>query len=225
MHNDITDIDGFNQDTRNFLEIKCSGMTFEDLRNAIEEIEVRNILKSKMPKFNTQLYAFVYDKLIDFPSFPFTHSHVTGKIIGYVHDFCNWQVRENKTEISVFAHNLFRFDAFFFFKGFQAMTWGTKDINIGNSNLTHISFANINGGEVKLTDTLKYYQKSLPQLASTLSEKENKSVKKITRSVFKTARLLFRNIEVFRSKTKRETLRHYCRQKRYYSLRKNNRSK
>ena len=127
-----------------------------------------------MPKFNTQLYAFVYDKLIDFPSSDLAfdtittnnffrnvhrmikfkvhlhHSHVTGKVIGYVHDFCNWQVRENKTEISVFAHNLFRFDAFFFFKGFQAMTWGTKDINIGSSNLTHINFANINGGEVKI---------------------------------------------------------------------------
>ena len=114
---------------------------------------------------------------------------------------------------------------FFFFKGFQATTWGTKDINIGGSNLTHINFANINGSEVKLIDTLKYYQKSLAQLASTLSEKEKESVKKINRSVFKTTRLVFRNMEVFRSKTKRETLRHYCRRKRYYSLRKNNRSK
>ena len=108
------------------------------------------------------------------------HSHVTGKIIGYAHDFCNWQVRENKTEISIFAHDLFGFDAFFFFKGFQATTRGTKDINIGSSNLTHINFVNINGGEVKLIDTLKYYQKSLAQLASTLSEKEKKSVKELT---------------------------------------------
>ena len=144
-HNDITDIDEFNQDTRNFLEIKCSRMTFEDLRNAIEEIEVKNIPKSKMPKFNTQLYAFVYDKLIDFPSSDLAfdtittnnffrnvhrmikfkvhlhHSHVTGKIIGYAHDFCNWQVRENKTEISIFAHNLFGFDAFFSLKDFRQL--------------------------------------------------------------------------------------------------------
>ena len=28
-----------------------------------------------------------------------------GKIIRYVHDFCNWRVRENKTELSCIAHN------------------------------------------------------------------------------------------------------------------------
>ena len=137
-HNDIIDLDEFNQDTRNFLEIKCSGMTFQDLRNAVEETEVKNIPKSKIPKFNTQLYAFVYDTQIDFPSSDLAfdtittnnvfrnvhrmikfkvhlhHSHVTGKIVGYAHDFCSWQVRENKTEISIFAGNLFGFDAFFF---------------------------------------------------------------------------------------------------------------
>ena len=26
----------------------------------------------------------------------FRHSHVTGKIYGYAHDFCNWKVRENQ---------------------------------------------------------------------------------------------------------------------------------
>ena len=29
------------------------------------------------------------------------HSHVTGEIIGYVHDFCNWVVRENSEVISL----------------------------------------------------------------------------------------------------------------------------
>ena len=47
------------------------------------------------------------------------YSHVTEKIIGYIHDFCNWQVRENKTEISIFAHNLFGFNAFFSLKDFR----------------------------------------------------------------------------------------------------------
>ena len=40
-HNDITDIDQFNQDRRDFLEIKCSGMIFEDLRNAETECQNR----------------------------------------------------------------------------------------------------------------------------------------------------------------------------------------
>ena len=27
------------------------------------------------------------------------HSHITGKILGYTDDFCNWNVRENKSMI------------------------------------------------------------------------------------------------------------------------------
>ena len=67
------------------------------------------------------------------------HSHTTGKILGYTHDFCNWIVRENKTEIPMIAHNLFGFDMFFFIKGYQTTAWGTKDLNFGRINLTHIN--------------------------------------------------------------------------------------
>ena len=42
------------------------------------------------------------------------HSHISGEIIGYAHSFSNAKVRENKYEITVVAHNLFRFDFFFF---------------------------------------------------------------------------------------------------------------
>ena len=35
------------------------------------------------------------------------HSHVTGKVIGYAHDFCNKKIRENHNLIPAFAHNLF----------------------------------------------------------------------------------------------------------------------
>ena len=40
------------------------------------------------------------------------HSHITGKIIGYAHNFCNLRCKENYYTISVFAHNL---DLIFFF--------------------------------------------------------------------------------------------------------------
>ena len=72
-----------------------------------------------------------------------------------------------------------------FFKGFQATTWGTKDVSIGASNLTHINYANINGGKLKCIDTLKYYQKSLGQLADTLSHKEREAVKKVSEQFLK----------------------------------------
>ena len=49
------------------------------------------------------------------------HSHVTGKIIGYVHNFCNLRCKENYYTIPVFAHNQFRFDFFFFFFFLKAL--------------------------------------------------------------------------------------------------------
>ena len=67
---------------------------------------------------------------------------------------------------------------FFLLKGFRATAWSTKHINIGGTNLTNINFANI-GGEAKFIDTLKYYQKSLWQLAATLSVNEKLAVKKV----------------------------------------------
>ena len=45
--------------------------------------------------------------------------------------------------------------------------------------MTNIKFADI-GSEVKFIDTLKYYQKSLRELASILTEEEIESVKKLT---------------------------------------------
>ena len=108
-----------------------------------QEIEIENLVKGKIPKFNLQLYAFVSDNLIQFPVSDLSfdtiitnnffrnvhrllklkahlhHPHITGEIYretyDYVHDFCNWQVRENKTEISILSHNFFGFDAFYFF--------------------------------------------------------------------------------------------------------------
>ena len=83
--------------------------------------EIKNplsILYKVVPKFNLKIYAFVYDKLVYFPKSDiqyetFTiknvfihvhrlikmkvhlhHSHITGKIIGYSHDFCNTSVVE-----------------------------------------------------------------------------------------------------------------------------------
>ena len=163
-------------ETRDFLEDCCNCQTIDDLKEKIELIEIKNLIKSKIPKSALQTYAFVYQNLFDFPRMQFDfetittsnffrnlhrlikvkvnlhHSHVTGEIYGYVQDFCNWSVRENKTQLSAIAHNFSGFDAFFFFRSFQGATWGTRDINIGGNNLTNINYVNINGGEVKFID-------------------------------------------------------------------------
>ena len=44
------------------------------------------------------------------------HSNITGKMNGYVHNFCNQKVRESKNQTSFITQNLFGFDFFFFKK-------------------------------------------------------------------------------------------------------------
>ena len=153
-------------------------------------------------KFTLQLYAFVYQRIMRFPKTNFEiktvttsnlfqfvhkiinvkinlhHSHITGKIIGYVHDFCNLQVRENKDVIPCIADNFFNFDMVFLLKTVRLSVWRTKDIHIGGKNLTDLNYASID--KFKFIDTMKYYQSSLGKLSETLTEKEKDNITKLT---------------------------------------------
>ena len=106
-----------------FLEENCPAYS-DCVKGLIEEIksfEIKNF-KPKVPKFTLQIYAFCCDALMDFAYCKFDfktvttsnffenlyqlrnckvylhHSHVTDKNFGYVHDFCNWEVREIKQD-------------------------------------------------------------------------------------------------------------------------------
>ena len=149
-----------------------------------------------------QIYAFFYKEIMKFPNtffeseafttsdlFDFVHklinakihlhhSHITGEIKGYSHDFCNWIVRENRDVVSCIAHSFFKFDFYFFLKNIRLSVWRTKDINISGKNLTDINFASIDN--FKFIDTLKYYQTSLSQLSETANEKEKEKIQKLT---------------------------------------------
>ena len=105
------------------------------------------------------------------------HSHINNEIIGYAHSFCNARVRENKTEFTLFAHNLFRFDFFSSAERIKAGVWRTKDICIGGKNPASISFAGI-GNQVMFLDTIKYFQQGLTSLANSLTDNEKKSIQK-----------------------------------------------
>ena len=106
------------------------------------------------------------------------HSHVTDEVIRNTHNFFNLKVRENKDVISSIAHNFFGFDIYFFLKVIRFSAWKTKDINIGWTGLTTVSFASID--QLKLIDTVKYFQKSPGKLAETLSADEKYAIQKLT---------------------------------------------
>ena len=121
------------------------------------------------------------------------HSHVTGKIVGYAHEFCNLQIRENYYTIPVFAHNQFRFDFFLLLKGFRASFWETTEIFIEGKNPTNVSFAIVQN-QVRFIDTVKYYQQSLANLAASMTDIEKENVRKNCRK-FLAEKLMFLNDE------------------------------
>ena len=77
----------------------------------------------------------------------------------------------------------FGFDLYYSIKGYIRPAWCSKQLNIGGNNLTQINFSNITG-EIKFIDSLKYYQKSLSELASTVSDEERAAIRKLTEQFF-----------------------------------------
>ena len=196
-----------NYEVQEFIHNIFNDDSIDDFKNHIMKTDIKNALSTsnkKVPKFNLKIYTFVYDKSLYFPKSDiqyetfttkkiFIHadrlikvkvhlhySHITGKIIGYSHDFCNTSVVEKPSpDIPVIVHNLFSFDLYYFIKGYIASAWCSKSLNIAGNNLTQINFSNI-AGEIKFIDSLKFYQKSLAELASTLSVEEKLAVIELT---------------------------------------------
>ena len=125
------------------------------------------------------------------------HSHITGQIIGYAHDFCNRKVIESeKQQIPCIAHNLFGFDFWFFMKGFSTRSWCSKELSAGGTNLTNLNFSSLKS-EIKFIDSLKYYQRSLAELTSSMDfEKEIEKAKIVMTSFLKNHHY-FSNIWLF----------------------------
>ena len=109
-----------------------------EMRESMKDITIKNKQGSKISKFVLQIYAFVYQRIMDFSHgcfdsetlttndlFDSVHkiinvkahlhpSHITRNIIGYAHDFCNAKVHENKDMLTSIANNFSPFDMFFY---------------------------------------------------------------------------------------------------------------
>ena len=87
-------------------------------------------------------------------------------------------IERETNEIPLIAHNFFGFDLFYYMKAYIASAWESKELNIGGNNLTRANYSNIKS-EIKLIDSFKFYQRSLGELSSTLTNTEKNAVKKI----------------------------------------------
>ena len=194
-----------NDSSEDFVEEKFQEGDVREIKNTINKTEIKNVIRKSgnINKFNLKVYAYIYNELLFFPLsdidyetittnklFWHTHQlikgkahlhhlHITSEIIGYSHDFCNTRVTEkNDADIPFIAHNSFGFNIFYFLKTFVASAWCTKEVNVGGNHLTHINYGNIQN-EIKLIDSLKFYQKSWAELSSTMNDEEKKAVKNI----------------------------------------------
>ena len=204
LNNSNLKISDLSINARDFIENNFSDCDIELIKEEIFETDIKNALKTckyQIPKINLKIYAFLYDALFCFPfngeldsitsnkffthvhnqikqKLHIHHSHITGQIFGYTHDFCNKRVVElQNPEIPCIAHNLFGFDFWFFMKGYSTTAWQSKNLNCGGVNLTNLNFASISG-ERKFIDSLKYYQRSLAELTSSMDKIEIEMSKK-----------------------------------------------
>ena len=109
------------------------------------------------------------------------YSHVTRKIHGYAHNFCNQKVRElTKNSAQYFScifHNGFRFDMTFLTKDLWLSLWQTKDVTLLGSGLTSLKAYNI-GRHIKFVGSIKYYQQP-PKLARSTDVSEKARIKSL----------------------------------------------
>ena len=134
----------FEEDLLNFCRNNCAdSFDFTELKETIGSVKVKNNPGFKISKFTLQIYPFVtkswwsfllvnlvFDAVTTQDLFESVHrvvdvklnlhhSHVTGKILGYAHNFCNMKVRENQNQFFCIVHKFFGFDMFFLLKGIR----------------------------------------------------------------------------------------------------------
>ena len=106
------------------------------------------------------------------------HSHITRKIYGYAHNFCNRKVRELTEKsgqyFSCVFHNGFRFDMTFLTK----RLWQTQEVSLLSSGLTTLKSYAL-GRQVKFMDSVKYYQQALSRLARSTDSSERERIQSL----------------------------------------------
>ena len=106
---------------------------------------------------------------------------------------------------------------FYWIKTYIASAWCSEELNIAGNNLTHVNFGNINN-EIKLTDSLKFYQRSLSELSTTLTEQEKIAVKSFAEK-FLNEHYYFSTVLAYLSSGKKtQNFRNYFSRKRRYPI-------
>ena len=110
--------------TAKIQKMKTGRVCYDDENRATREKTIAFLYQHALCFLSTNMVEvdfpmsekFLYNMIAVFNNKHFIHhSHVTGKILGYAHEFCNERVRENYYTIPTFVHNQLRFHFFLFF--------------------------------------------------------------------------------------------------------------
>ena len=120
----ISKIKTSKQDDGKATKEKTIGFLYQHAINFLPTNKIKGNLPISAKFLSNMIFIFKNQSVLH-------HSHVTGKIIGFAHEYCNWQTRENYYTVPVFAHNQFRFDFFWFLKGIRPSVWENPGMEIG----------------------------------------------------------------------------------------------
>ena len=102
------------------------------------------------------------------------------------------------------GHNFLGLGIFYMVKGYRSSCWGTKELEMAGTNLANVNYANIRN-QIKIIDTLKYYQTTLAGLTSTTDDKEKESIRKLIEQ-FLTDHIYFGKVWQILEKKDKETI-------------------
>ena len=147
---------------------------FKKVQETIGSVEIKNNPGFKMSQFTLEIYAFVYQSLMDdsLCMIWFWSSHHSKFISKCSSRFLQHESERKSDSVFLYCSQLFWIQYVFLLKGVQLLVWRMKDINIGGSGLTYINFSSL--------DIMKYHLLCFGSLASTLHNVEKISMEKLT---------------------------------------------
>ena len=154
---------------------------FKKVQETIGSVEIKNNPGFKMSQFTLEIYAFVYQSLMDdsLCMIWFWSSHHSKFISKCSSRFLQHESERKSDPVFLYCSQLFWIQYVFLHKGVQLLVWGTKDINIAGSGLTYINFASL-ASQFKFMDIMKYHILCLGSLANTVHNVEKNGIEKLT---------------------------------------------
>ena len=92
----------FYDELNDFCRVNCNDcVDFIELKEKISDVQIKSKQTSKISKFTLQIYAFVYQRIMNFPRSKFEFETVTtGNLFEYVHKIINVKIHLHHSHVT-----------------------------------------------------------------------------------------------------------------------------